>query len=108
MARLEREHPVERGDRFGRTRELEQKVAAIVERVEMIGRDRQRLVDAGERLIVALERVQDQGKIGQRVGRARMELERGGDQAVGLARFTALVIEHAEQMQRVEIVRDRA
>ena len=105
MARLKREHPVERSDRFSRTREREQKVAAIVERLEMIGRNLQRLVDAGERLIVALECVQHQRKIGQRIGRARLELERGGNQAVGLARFAALVIEHAEQVQRVEMFR---
>ena len=104
MARLEREHPVERSDRFSRTREREQKIAAIVERLEMIGRNLQSLVDAGERLVVALERVQDEGKIGQRIGRARVELERGGNQAVGLARLAALVIEHAEQVQRVEVV----
>ena len=32
------------------------------------------------------------------------DLERRGDQAIGLAGLAALVVEHAEQMQRVEIV----
>ena len=67
-----RQHRVEGGDRLGRPLEIEQHVAAIVERVEMAGRERQRLVEARQRLVAALERVQHQREVRQRVGRARI------------------------------------
>ena len=43
-------------------------------------------------------------RLDERVGRARIDLERRRDQPVRLARLAALVVEHAKQMQRVEIV----
>ena len=86
MARLFREHRVEGGDRFRRPFEIEQYAAAVVERVEMAGRERQRLVELRQRLVAALERVQHQRQVRQRVGRARLDLQRSGDEAIGLAR----------------------
>ena len=74
----------------------------------MIGRQRQRPIEALQRLLVALEHVQHLRKVRQRVGRARLNLERGRDQPVCLAEFAVLVLQHAEQMQRVKIARDRA
>ena len=46
MARRLGQHGVERRDGLGRPLEIEQHIAAIVERVEMAGRERQRLVEA--------------------------------------------------------------
>ena len=47
----------------------EQGIAAIVECVDVARRDRERLVEARERIVAALERVEHEAVIGQRVGR---------------------------------------
>ena len=104
MARCFCQHGIEGGDRFSRTPQVEQQIAAIVERIEMARRERQRLVDLRQRLVAALERVQHEREVRQRIGRPGRKLERGADQPIGLARFAALVVEHAKQMQGVEVV----
>src|SRR5882724_11225611 len=70
----------------------------------MAGRQRQRLVEGRQRLVAALERMQHQRKVRQGVGRAGLHLKSRADEAVGLAGLAALVVQHAEQMQRIEIV----
>ena len=104
MTRLLREHRVEGRDGLGRPLEIEQQIAAVVERIEMAGRQRQRLVDARQRLAAAFQRVQHERQVRQRVRRARLHFQRRGDEAVGLAGLAALMVQHAEQMQRVEVV----
>src|SRR3954447_3954887 len=98
------QHGVKRRDGVGRALLLEQHIAAVVERVEMAGRQRQRLVEGRQRLVAALQRVQHQREVRQRVGRARLRFKSRGDETVGLAYLAALVVQHAEEMQRIEIV----
>ena len=48
--------------------------------------------------------MQHQREVRQRVRRAGLNFQRRGNEAVRLAGLAALMVEHAEQMQRVEIV----
>ena len=116
MPRLSRASPwrglrastcVETGERILRAAEREQRVAAVMQGVQIARPQRQRLVEAVERLGVALERVQHVGEIHQGVGRFGIDLERGRHQPVGLAHLAALRLRQPEQMQRVEMVRRR-
>ena len=65
---------------------------------------RQHLVEIFQRLFVALERVKNDAVIRQHVRRARLRLQRGGDQAERFRRLALLVAKHAAQMQRIEML----
>src|SRR5262249_21180320 len=58
---------------------------------------------ACKRIALALERIEHQAEIAVGVGGARIDLERLGDQPEGLAGATTLQLEHAAQMQGVEL-----
>ena len=71
----------------------------------VVAAHRQHLVEIFQRLVVALERVEDHAVVRQHVRRARLRLQRGGDQPQGFRRAALLVVEHAAQMQCVEMLR---
>src|SRR5260221_5429281 len=48
--------------------------------------------------------MQHEREVRQRIRRARLALERRVDEAISLAGLAALVVQHAEQMQRVKII----
>ena len=78
--------------------------AVIVDRGAFRAR-RQGIVERGERLLVALERIEDNPVVDQRVGCSGLRLKRGSDQAQTFDRTTLLVLEDAAKVQRVKIVR---
>ena len=63
------------------------------------------LSKAAERVLVLLERVQHLAEIGPGLRRARVELDRGAEQAMRLADPPELRLDGAEQIERVEIIR---
>ena len=103
MARLARQHPDEADQGFLGAIEIEQDVAAVRERLEMIRVERQRLVEIRQRLGRPLQRSEGQALVGQRIGRPRIDAERRGDQPMRLARLAALQLQQPEQMQCVEL-----
>jgi hypothetical protein len=106
MARLAREHAIERRERVLRTIQIEQHGRAVRLRLEMVSRERERLVEARERIGGPLQRAEHQAHVGVRVGRVRGDLQRGGDQPLRLTGLSALQLQQAEQMQRIELVRE--
>src|ERR1043166_3187165 len=69
----------------------------------MTGIKRERLLEACERIGVALERVQHESQVRARIGRARVDRERGADQPISLASLAGLMLEQAQEMQRIEV-----
>ena len=104
MARLARQHRVERRERIVVAAEIEQHVAAVGQRLEVIGIERERLVEARQRIRGALQRAEHEAEIGMRVRRRRRDLQRRRDQPLRLAGLAGLQLQQAEQMQRVELI----
>ena len=103
MARIARKHLIEAGKRILGAAKREQRVAAVVQGVQMAGLQGERFIEAVERLGVALERVQDVGEIHQQIGRG-IDLERGRQKAVRLACLARLRLRQPDQLQRVEMI----
>ena len=95
MARLDRNRRIEGGERLLRPRKLQQHIAAVVECLEIVGCERERLVDAGERLRIAIERGQRERAIGQCLRHRRIDLERGLDERERGARLAGLQLDEA-------------
>jgi hypothetical protein len=94
---------LEARERFARPVERQQRGATIFQGVQVSRIDRQRSVETIERIRVALECVHDIGEIEQRLGGARIDLERRRNQPQRLAHLSALRLDGALEMQRVEI-----
>src|SRR5258708_37565234 len=77
----------------------------MVEDADVVGHERQRLVEPFERIPVLLERMQHLAEIGQSLRRARIDLDRGAEQAMRLADPAELRLDGAEQVERVEMIR---
>ena len=71
----------------------------------VVAAQRQHFVEIFQRLLMALERVEDHAVIRQHVRRARLRFQRGSDQPQGFRRAALLVAEHAAQVQCVEMLR---
>src|ERR1700678_724599 len=67
--------------------------------------DRDRPVAGDDRLLVAAERLQDDAEVRQRLGRSWIDLVGRGNQLMRLLVAALLIPQHAEQMQRVEMLR---
>jgi hypothetical protein len=87
------------------TPELEQHIAAVAERVDMFGPDRQYLIEDGERRFVPHHFVKDQTVILPRFGRLAFHGQRPSDQFQCFRVPTLLAAQNAEQVQRIELVR---
>src|SRR5215471_3248968 len=90
-----------------RTPQREQRVAAQMQRVDVAGLQRERPVETLERLLIALERMQNDPEIDPCIRRAGIDLERRGDEPVGLSGLSALRLDGAEKVERVELIRQR-
>ena len=80
-------------------------MARLVKDADVVGRERQRLVEAAERVLILLERMEHLAEIGPGLRRARIELDRGAEQAMRLADPAELRLDGAEQIERVEMIR---
>ena len=78
-----------------------------MQRVRVAGLERERLVETLERLLIAFERVQHDPEVDPCVRRAGIDLQRRGDEPVGLAGLSALRLDGAEKVERVELVGQR-
>ncbi|HEV8258529.1 MAG TPA: hypothetical protein VGR42_16275 [Casimicrobiaceae bacterium] len=79
------------------------KIAEIVDRVEIIGLQAQRLLKAGSRAVRVVERSACFAQVVERCGARRIEIERFLDQLDGLGVIAALMRGDAQQVQRVEV-----
>ena len=107
MPRSERQRVVVACQRLGVAAKTGQAPAAIKVHGSACGVVRQDIVKCGERVLVALERIEDHSIIDQSIGRSGLRLQRGGDQAQALDRAALLMPQNATQMQGIEIVRIR-
>src|SRR5215470_9958464 len=78
-----------------------------MQRVDVAGLQRERLVETLERLLIALERMQHDPEIDPCIRRAGIDLERCGDEPVGLSCLSALRLDGAEKVERVELIGQR-
>src|SRR5215813_10703821 len=90
-----------------RTPQREQRVAALMQRVDVAGLQRERPVETLERVLIALERMQNDPEIDPCIRRAGIDLERRGDEPVGLSGLSALRLDGAEKVERVELIGQR-
>ncbi len=100
-----RQHRIEMCERVIDTAKLKIGIGKIVENFRMIRRKLQRVAIACDRLFPSPDRVQRQSKIGHRIGGGGIDPQRLRQKAKRLGQAMTLEIEHAQQMQRVEIVR---
>ena len=103
MPRLEPQHRVEAGKRFLGTMLDQKQQAAIVVRLDVSRNERERLVEPRERFGIAVHGAKREPQIRQRVGRSRLDLERGSKEPIGFSDFSRLQPERAEQVQSVEM-----
>ena len=80
-----------------------QRIAAIVQRLGIIRLERQRLLVAGERLLVAFQHRQHHAVMAMRRRGPRVGGKRGADQLERGGRLAALMHQHAIKVQRVEM-----
>ncbi len=104
MTGINGEDLFERRQRLLRAREADQRIAAMMPCVKVVGLERERLVEAFERIRIALERVLHQPEIDPGVRRARIDLERRMNEPIGLAGLTELRLDGAEEIERVEVI----
>jgi hypothetical protein len=106
MTGREHQRPIIACQSLGMALEMPERIAPIVmERRAIPGPHRQRLVEAGKRFLVALESVKNDAVVGQHIGRRRPHLQRGRNQPQGVGRAALLMLEHAAEMERIEIDR---
>jgi len=104
MARRDRECALVACQGLRAPAEVLERIAAIVmKRGSVTGPHRQRFVEAFERLLMALERVENDAAIGQHIRRIRPDFQRCRDQAQRFGRAALLVLEDAAKMQCIEI-----
>src|SRR6202011_754113 len=97
----------EAGERLGGPLQISKRDPAIEKGFEVIRLDGQRLVVVGERLLSALERVEDDGIVqecGRKIGICS---QRRADQRKRLEKPPLLVAQETEHLQRIEMVRPR-
>jgi hypothetical protein len=80
-------------------------VAEIIENFRMIRRKLQRVAKACHGFVVTAGRMQRQTEIRQRIGGAGIDLERRCEKMKRLDHALALEVEHAKQVQRLEVFR---
>ena len=85
--------------------QFEAGIGEIIENLRMIRRQLQRVAKARNRFVKAAGGVQRQTEIRHRIRRSRIGLQRRRQEMQRFHHALALEIEHAEQMQRIEIVR---
>ena len=95
---------IEVGFRLRVAVKLHQRAAAIGERLDIVRPDVDRLAEAGDRVFGAPELLQQTGAVVDRLG-ARLDRDRGADQALGLVDLARLVAQDTERMQRLEVLR---
>ena len=79
----------------------------LIEHGDVVGFERACLIEACERLVVALERMQDLTEIGPGAARARIDLDGGREQAMRFAHAAELRLDGAEHIERIEMIRRR-
>src|SRR5712671_1869297 len=89
---------------FVNVAEFETGVAEIVEDLWMIRRNPKRVAIARDGFLESPRRMKRESKIGQPVRRAGIDFERLRQEAQRLDQATAMQVEKAEQMERIEIV----
>jgi hypothetical protein len=105
MARCDRKRAVVACQGLRVAAEMFERIAAIVMKSGGVaGAHRQCFVEAFQRLLVALQRVENDAVIGQHIRRSRPDFQRRGDQPQSFGRAALLVLEHAAEMERVEIL----
>ena len=97
--------PVVARDRVLVTVEQAQRVAAIAERLHVLGVERERPVIGGDRVARALQAIEGGAEAVVSVGRARMDLDRLGEELQRLVQLALMVAKQPEEMQPVEIIR---
>jgi len=107
MARIFGDHLIERGQRLLMAVEREERVAVGLQNVRIARLERECALASGERFAIALERMQYIGKIHPGIRRAAIDLQRRHHQPVRFTHLSALRLDEAKQMQRVEVLRRR-
>ena len=79
----------------------------MVERLGEVGLDGQQLVEGRERLVAALERVERKPVVQERRREIGIRPQCRAEQRQRLAELPLLAPQHAEQMQRFEMIRSR-
>src|SRR6266568_3303996 len=105
MPRLEPQHLVEAGKRLLGAMLDQQQETAVVASLDVSRNERERPVELCERFGIAAHRPKRKTEIRQRVGRSRLDLERGSDEPIGLSGFPRLQLQRTEQVQNVEMRR---
>ena len=105
VVRPDRDGPVEAHDRGSGAVEGAQRGAAVVVCLGDAVIERERAVVDIERLGIAAEVLQDDAEIAQRIHRLWIDRNRRRDQRAGVVVVALLVAQHAQEMQRVEMVR---
>src|SRR5262245_65561709 len=100
----QRQDLVDGGKRILRTPQREQRVGALMQRVRVAGLELQRFVETLERLLIALERMQHDPEVDPCIRRPGIDLERSGDETVGLSGLPALRLERSQTVTRVELI----
>src|SRR5258708_5192086 len=100
MTRLRAQDLVEVTESLLGPLQRQQRHATIVERLEVVRRNRERLVEAFERLRLPLEGVQHHPQIRQSVGRIGMAVKCARNETVRLRGLSTLKSQQPVQMQR--------
>ncbi len=103
MGRIFRQHAVIVRERFIDAAEFETGVGEIVEDFRMIRRNQQGVAIVCYRLLKASRRMKREPKIGHRIRRTGIDLERLRQETQRLDEATALQVEKAEQLECIEI-----
>ncbi len=104
MIGFERERAFEAFQRGLRAAERVQRIAAVMQRLDVIGFERQRAVIARQRFLVARERGEHAAQVGMGGGGAIVAGQRLADEFERLGRLAGLMLEHAVEMQGVELI----
>ena len=100
-----RQRPVVARDGVLVTVEQAQRIAAIAERLHVVGVERERAVIGGDRIARAFQAIEGGAETIVGVGRARMDLNRLGQQLQRFVQLALVVAKQPEEMQSVEIIR---
>ena len=102
QCRRTHQHGIEVRFRFRIALKLHQRAAAIGERLDIVGLHRNGFAEAADGIFGSLKLQQQAGAIVDRIG-ARLDRDRGADQALGFVDLARLVTKDAERMQRLEM-----
>src|SRR5262249_28511925 len=104
MLRLAGEHGLQFRERLAVPVEADKRIGVLIEQVDILGRERERLVETLQRIARALERVLGLTEIVPAPGNRPLGLDRRADEAQRLAELALLHLDRAEEIERIEMI----